>query len=182
MALYALDEIAPTLPDSGHYWVAENAAVMGCVTLHESASVWFGATIRGDNDPIIIGEESNVQDGSVLHTDYGCPLIIGKRVTIGHMVMLHGCTIGDESLIGIGATVMNRAVIGRNCIIGAHALIPEGKIIPDGSLVMGAPGKVIKELTEAQRMMIKASAQVYVDNWKRFKAGLVRLDETGFTF
>ena len=176
MALFSLDGVSPTLPDSGNYWIADNAAVLGNVTLHESASVWFGATLRGDNDPIIVGENSNVQDGSVLHTDMGCPLTIGKDVTIGHMVMLHGCTIGDESLIGIGATVMNRAVIGKNCIIGAHALIPEGKVIPDGSLVMGAPGKIIKELTDPQRMMIKASAQVYVDNWKRFKAGLVPLD------
>lgn len=176
MALYAFDNISPTLPTSGNYWVAENAAVMGNITLKENASVWFGATLRGDNDPIIIGENSNVQDGSVLHTDYGCPLTIGKDVTIGHMVMLHGCTIGDESLIGIGATVMNLAVIGKNCIIGAHALIPEGKIIPDGSLVMGAPGKIIKELSDTQRVMIKASAKVYVDNWKRFKSGLVRVD------
>lgn len=178
MALYTLDDVSPILPASGNYWVAENAAVLGNVTLAENASVWFGATVRGDNDPIIIGENSNVQDGSVLHTDVGCPLNIGKDVTIGHMVMLHGCTIGDESLIGIGATVMNRAVIGKNCIIGAHALIPEGKVIPDGSLVMGAPGKIIKELSYPQRMMIKASAQVYVDNWKRFKSGLVKLDET----
>lgn len=172
MPLYSLDNIAPTLPASGNYWVADSATVLGNVTLEEDSSVWFGATLRGDNDPIIIGERSNIQDGSVLHTDLGCPLTIGKNVTVGHMVMLHGCTIGDESLIGIGATVMNRAVIGKNCIIGAHALIPEGKIIPDGSLVMGAPGKVIKELSDPQRLMLKASAQVYVDNWKRFKAGL----------
>ncbi len=176
MAIYSLDGHAPTLPDSGNYWIAETAAVMGNVSLQEDASVWFGATLRGDNDPITIGERSNIQDGSVLHTDLGCPLTIGKNVTVGHMVMLHGCTIGDESLIGIGATVMNRAVIGKNCIIGAHALIPEGKVIPDGSLVMGAPGKIIKELTDPQRMMLKASAQVYVDNWKRFKSGLVRVD------
>ena len=172
MTLYTLDDIAPTLPASGNYWVADTAVVLGNVTLEEEASVWFGATLRGDNDPIVVGERSNIQDGSVLHTDIGCPLTIGKNVTVGHMVMLHGCTIGDESLIGIGATVMNRAVIGKNCIIGAHALIPEGKVIPDGSLVMGAPGKIVKELSEPQRMMIKASAQVYVDNWKRFKAGL----------
>ena len=176
MALFSLDGVSPTLPDSGNYWVADNAAVLGNVTLHENASVWFGATLRGDNDPIIVGENSNVQDGSVLHTDMGCPLTIGKDVTIGHMVMLHGCTIGDESLIGIGATVMNRAVIGKNCIIGAHALIPEGKVIPDGSLVMGAPGKVVKELGEQHIALIKMSAQVYVDNWKRFKAGLKRID------
>ena len=176
MALFSLDGISPTLPESGNYWVAENASVMGNITLEENASVWFGATLRGDNDPIIIGENSNIQDGSVLHTDVGCPLNIGRDVTIGHMVMLHGCTIGDESLIGIGATVLNRAVIGKNCIIGAHALIPEGKVIPDGSLVMGAPGKVVKELSEQHIAMIKMSAQVYVDNWKRFKAGLKRIE------
>lgn len=176
MALYSLDTVSPTLPASGNYWVADNAAVLGRVILHENASVWFGATLRGDNDPITIGEASNVQDGSVIHTDFGSPVNIGKRVTIGHMVMLHGCTIGDETLIGIGSTILNGAVIGKNCIIGAHALIPEGKVIPDGSLVMGAPGKVVKQVSEPQTMMIKASAQVYVDNWKRFSAGLERLD------
>lgn len=176
MALYDFDGVRPTLPQSGNYWVAENATVLGNVILEENASVWFNAVLRGDNDPITVGENSNVQDGSVLHTDIGCPLNIGKDVTIGHMVMLHGCTIGDESLIGIGATVLNRAVIGKNCIIGAHALIPEGKVIPDNSLVMGAPGKIVKQLSEPQVMMIKGSAQVYVDNWKRFKAGLTRID------
>ena len=177
MALYELDGIRPTTPDSGNYWVADNATVLGNVHMHENSSVWFNAVLRGDNDPITIGENSNIQDGCVLHTDPGCPLTIGKDVTVGHMVMLHGCTIGDESLIGIGATVLNRAVIGKNCIIGAHALIPEGKVIPDNSLVMGAPGKVVKEISDPQIMMIKGSAQVYVDNWKRFKAGLKPLDE-----
>lgn len=176
MALYDFDGVRPQTPQSGNYWVAENATVLGNVILEENASVWFNAVLRGDNDPITIGENSNVQDGSVLHTDIGCPLVIGKDVTIGHMVMLHGCTIGDESLIGIGATVLNRAVIGKNCIIGAHALIPEGKVIPDNSLVMGAPGKIVKQLSEPQVMMIKGSAKVYVDNWKRFKTGLTRID------
>lgn len=176
MALFELDGVRPTIPQSGNFWVAENATVLGNVILEENASVWFNAVLRGDNDPITIGENSNVQDGSVLHTDLGCPLTIGKDVTIGHMAMLHGCTIGDESLIGIGATVLNRAVIGKNCIIGAHALIPEGKVIPDGSLVMGAPGKVVKELRDEQIMLIKGSAQVYVDNWKRFNQGLKRID------
>lgn len=175
MALYTLDGLGPTLPDSGNAWVAENATVLGNVILKEDASVWFNAVLRGDNDPITVGERSNIQDGSVLHTDVGCPLAIGRDVTVGHMVMLHGCTIGDETLIGIGSTVMNRAVIGKNCIIGAHSLIPEGKVIPDGSLVMGAPGKVVRDLTEPQIMMIRASAQVYVDNWKRFRAGLARI-------
>ncbi len=176
MALYDLNGIAPKLPQSGNFWVAENATVLGDVTLHENASVWFNAVIRGDNDPITIGGNSNIQDGSVLHTDIGSPLSIGRDVTVGHMVMLHGCTIGDESLIGIGSTIMNGAVIGKNCIIGAHSLIPEGKVIPDNSLVMGAPGKVVKTLSPQQVMLIKGSAQVYVDNWRRFKAGLKRCD------
>jgi len=176
MAIYELDGIAPKTPNSGNWWIAESATVLGNVELKENASVWFGAVVRGDNDLITIGEDSNVQDGSVLHTDPGCPLVIGDRVTIGHMVMLHGCMIGDESLIGIGATVMNRAVIGKNCIIGAHALIPEGRIIPDNSLVMGAPGKVVRELTDEQAQMMRLSADVYVSNWKRFKADLVRVD------
>ncbi len=174
--MYELDGVSPQVPGSGHFWVAENATVLGDVILGENASVWFNAVLRGDNDPITIGENSNVQDGSVLHTDVDCPLTIGRDVTIGHMVMLHGCTIGDESLIGIGSTVMNRAVIGKNCIIGAHSLIPEGKVIPDNSLVMGAPGKVVKQLSPEQVMLIKGSAQVYVDNWKRFKTGLKRID------
>ncbi|MEO0881609.1 MAG: gamma carbonic anhydrase family protein [Pseudomonadota bacterium] len=172
MALFTLDEMNPVVPESGNYWVAENATVLGNVELKENASVWFNSVLRGDNDPISVGENSNVQDGSVLHTDVGCPLTIGKDVTVGHMVMLHGCTIGDETLIGIGSTILNRAQIGKNCIIGAHTLIPEGKVIPDGSLVMGAPGKIVKEVSAQQIMMIKASAQVYVDNWQRFKPGL----------
>ncbi|MEO0982862.1 MAG: gamma carbonic anhydrase family protein [Pseudomonadota bacterium] len=172
MAIYDFGEISVTTPASGNYWVADNATVLGNVILEENASVWFNAVLRGDNDPITIGENSNVQDGSVLHTDIGCPLVIGRDVTVGHMAMLHGCTIGDETLIGIGSTILNRAKIGKNCIIGAHALIPEGKEIPDGSLVMGAPGKVVKQLSEPQIAMIRASAQVYVDNWKRFKTGL----------
>lgn len=172
MAIYELDGVRPTVPESGKYWVADTASVIGNIILKDNASVWFNAVLRGDNDPITVGENSNVQDGSVLHTDIGCPLNIGRDVTIGHMVMLHGCTIGDETLIGIGATVLNRAVIGKNCIIGAHALIPEGKVIPDNSLVMGAPGKVVRQLSDPQIQLIKASAQVYVDNWKRFQTGL----------
>lgn len=176
MALYELDGVKPVTPETGNYWVAENATVLGRAILRENASVWFNAVLRGDNDPIEIGENSNVQDGSVLHTDVGCPLTIGANVTIGHMVMLHGCTIGDGTLIGIGSTIMNRAKIGKNCIIGAHALIPEGKDIPDNSLVMGAPGKIVRELDASAAQMIAASAQVYVDNWKRFKPGLKRID------
>lgn len=176
MALFDLDGVKPITPESGNYWVAENATVLGRVILKENASVWFNAVLRGDNDPIEIGENSNIQDGSVLHTDHGVPLTIGKNVTVGHMVMLHGCTIGDGTLIGIGSTILNRAKIGKNCIIGAHSLIPEGKEIPDNSLVMGAPGKVVRELDDGAAQMIAASAKVYVENWKRFKSGLTRID------
>lgn len=176
MAIYEIDGKRPTLPESGDYWVAENAQVMGNVVLRENASVWYGAVVRGDNDPIIVGENSNIQDGSVLHTDVGCPLTIGKDVTVGHMVMLHGCTIGDETLIGIGSTILNNAKIGKNCIIGAHALIPEGKEIPDNSLVMGAPGKIIKDVSELQIQVIKGSALHYVENWKRHRETLKRID------
>ena len=176
MAIYKLGDLAPTLPEKGAYWVAENAAVMGNVILKENASVWYGCTVRGDNDPITIGENTNIQDGSVLHTDVGMPLTIGRDVTVGHMVMLHGCTIADETLIGIGSTILNGATIGRNCIIGAHALIPEGKVIPDNSLVMGAPGKVVKELNEHQAAVLKMSAVHYVENWKRHASQIVRVD------
>lgn len=176
MALYDLDGVKPVTPETGNYWVAENATVLGRVILKENASIWFNAVLRGDNDPIEIGENSNIQDGSVLHTDHGVPLTIGKNVTVGHMVMLHGCTVDDGTLIGIGSTILNRAKIGKNCIIGAHSLIPEGKEIPDNSLVMGSPGKVVRQLDENAAQMIAASAQVYVDNWKRFKSGLTRID------
>ena len=140
--------------------------------LKKNASVWFGATIRGDNDPIIIGENSNVQDGSVLHTDTGSPLTIGANVTVGHMVMLHGCSIGDNSLVGIGSIILNGAKIGKNCLIGANVLITEGKEIPDNSLVMGAPGKVVREVSEGQARMLAGGALHYVANWKRYAAEL----------
>lgn len=151
------------------YFIADNATVIGSVILENNASVWFNCVIRGDNDPITIGEGSNVQDGSVLHTDAGIPLNIGRNVTVGHKVMLHGCEIGDNSLIGINAVILNRAKIGRNCIIGANSLIPEGKVIPDNSLVMGSPGKVVKELNEQQVAMLQMSALHYVENFKRYK-------------
>ena len=168
MSVYKLGAIAPTLPPEGEYWIAPNACVMGNVILKKNASIWFGVTLRGDNDPITIGENSNIQDGSVLHTDLGVPLAIGANCTIGHMVMLHGCTIGDNSLVGIGAIVLNGAKIGRNCLIGAGALIPEGKEIPDNSLVMGAPGKVVREVSEHQVQILTGSALHYVENWKRY--------------
>ena len=155
-----------------NYWVADSAMVMGSVLLRTGASVWFNAVLRGDNDLITVGEYSNIQDGSVLHTDPGCPLEIGAFVTVGHKVMLHGCRIGDNSLIGINSVVLNNAKIGRNCLIGANALITEGKEIPDNSMVMGAPGKVVKTLTDQQVAGLKASAAHYWENAQRFMKGL----------
>ncbi|MEW6016608.1 MAG: gamma carbonic anhydrase family protein [Pseudomonadota bacterium] len=172
MAVYNLGDVAPELPAEDEYWIAPTAAVMGNVILKKNASVWFGATLRGDNDPIVIGENSNIQDGSVLHTDAGSPLTIGRDVTVGHMVMLHGCTIGDNSLVGIGSIILNGAKIGKNCLIGANCLITEGKEIPDNSLVMGAPGKVIREVSEGQARVLTASAHHYVENWKRYRREL----------
>src|SRR3954467_6950964 len=174
MSVYNLGGVAPELPEEDEYWIAPNAAVIGRVILKKNASVWWGATLRGDNDPITIGENSNVQDGSVLHTDTGSPLTIGANVTVGHMVMLHGCTIGDNSLVGIGSIILNGAVIGKNCLIGANCLITEGKQIPDNSLVMGSPGKVVRELTPEQRAMMAAGAAHYVANWKRYRAQLAQ--------
>lgn len=168
MGVYDLGETKPRLPGAGDYWVAPNAVVLGDVVLEKNASVWFGATVRGDCDTITIGENSNVQDGSVLHADYGVPLTIGPNVTVGHLVMLHGCTIGEGSLIGIGTIVLNGAKIGRNCLIGANCLITEGKEIPDNSVVMGAPGKVVKGVSDAQAQALIGSAAHYVQNWKRF--------------
>ena len=156
----------------GDYWVADNAIVVGSVLLEQDASVWFNAVLRGDNELITVGEGSNVQDGAVLHTDPGCPLVIGRNVTIGHKVMLHGCEIGDNSLIGINAVVLNRVKIGRNCIIGANALITEGKEIPDNSIVMGAPGKVVRALTEDEIKGLEWSARHYVENARRFRDAL----------
>lgn len=175
MPAYALGDARPDLPDEGEYWIAPNATLIGRVTLRRNASIWFGAVLRGDNEPIVVGEDSNVQDGCVLHTDAGTPLLIGKGVTVGHLAMLHGCAIGDNSLIGIGAVVLNGARIGRNCLIGAKALIPEGKEIPDNSLVVGAPGRVVRQVSEAQQHMLAESAAHYVGNWKRYAQGLKAL-------
>ena len=172
MNAYKLDTVTPTVPNDDEYWIAPGAIVVGNVILKKNSSIWFGAVLRGDNEPITVGVNSNVQDQSVLHTDVGKPLVIGDNVTIGHRVMLHGCTIGDGSLIGIGAIVLNGARIGRNCLIGAGALITEGKEIPDNSVVMGAPGRVIREVSPEQAAVISAGAQFYVQNWKRFKAGM----------
>ncbi|WP_306004962.1 gamma carbonic anhydrase family protein [Aquicoccus porphyridii] len=170
MTLYALDGHAPQCHEDT--WVAPDANLIGRITLEEGASVWFGATLRGDNEPIVVGAGSNVQENCVFHTDMGYPLTIGTDCTIGHKVMLHGCTIGDDSLIGMGATILNGAKIGSGCLIGAGALIAENKEIPDGSLVMGAPGRVIRQLDGPAKAMLKASAQHYQDNMRRFRAGL----------
>lgn len=151
------------------YYVADNATVVGRVALENNASVWFNAVLRGDNALITVGENSNIQDGAVLHTDPGVPLTIGRNVTVGHMAMLHGCTVGDNSLIGINAVILNGAKIGKHCLIGANSLIPEGKEIPDGSLVMGSPGRVVKTLTPEQQQDLIKSADIYVANFKRFK-------------
>ncbi|MEQ8857792.1 MAG: gamma carbonic anhydrase family protein [Pseudomonadales bacterium] len=156
----------------GDYWVADSAVVLGSVLLKRDASVWFNAVLRGDTELITVGEGSNVQDGSVLHTDPGCPLVIGANVTVGHKVMLHGCEIGDNSLIGINAVILNRAKIGRNCLIGANALITEGKEIPDNSMVLGSPGKVVRELSEEEIRGLRTSAQHYVENARRFRTGI----------
>lgn len=153
-------------------WVAPTATLIGKVRLQAGANVWFGAVLRGDNELIDIGENSNVQDGTVMHSDMGSPLTLGKGVTVGHNAMLHGCTVGDYSLVGINAVILNGARIGKHCIIGANALIPEGKEIPDGSLVVGSPGKVVRELTEAQKKMLEASAAHYVHNAERYARDL----------
>ncbi|HET9700357.1 MAG TPA: gamma carbonic anhydrase family protein [Burkholderiales bacterium] len=146
-----------------HHFIADSATLIGSVVLEEETSVWFNAVIRGDNDLITIGARSNIQDGAVLHTDPGIPLSIGRDVTVGHMAMLHGCTVGDGSLIGIKAVILNRAVIGRDCLIGAGSLIPEGRVIPDGSLVMGAPGKIIRTLSATEVERLRRSAGSYVE-------------------
>jgi carbonic anhydrase/acetyltransferase-like protein (isoleucine patch superfamily) len=168
---YALGDDRVSTADD-RCWIAPTAVLIGKVSLASNASVWWNSVLRGDNEPISVGEGSNVQDGCVLHTDIGFPLVIGKGVTVGHMVMLHGCTIGDDSLIGIGAVVLNGAVIGRNCLIAAGALVPEGKSIPDNSLVMGAPGKVVGEVTPAHLARMRESAEQYVDNWQRYRRDL----------
>jgi len=176
MTLYALDGVAPELPEEGRCFVAPDANLIGRVRLDEDASVWFGATLRGDNEWITIGARSNVQDGSVLHTDIGSPLDIGEDVTIGHSVILHGCTIGAGSLIGMGATILNGAKIGKFCIVGANALVPENREYPDYSLIVGAPAKVTRQLDEAAQQRLLVSAAHYVENGRRYRLGLTKID------
>ena len=179
MNVYNLGAASPTLPGQGEYWIAPNAMVLGNVILKKNASIWFGAILRGDNDLITVGENSNVQDNAVLHTDASFPLTIGSKVTIGHLAMLHGCTIGDNSLIGIGAVIMNGARIGKNCLIGAGALITENKEIPDNALVMGSPGKVVRTLSDEQAAALPRSADGYLANWKRYRAELAPFAPAG---
>lgn len=171
MSVHALDGVVPVLP-AEFCFIAETAVVIGDVLLGEDAGIWFGAVLRGDNERISIGPATNIQDNCVLHTDMGFPLSIGAGCTIGHSAVLHGCSIGDNSLVGMSVTVLNGAVIGRNCLIGAGALITEGKQIPDNSLVVGAPGKVVRLLTDSEVEGVRQSARHYVDNARRFAAGL----------
>jgi carbonic anhydrase/acetyltransferase-like protein (isoleucine patch superfamily) len=175
MPCYRLGDKAPAF--GSDTWIADNATLIGDVRLGDNASVWWGAVLRGDNDPITIGANSNIQDGSVLHTDAGVPLTIGAHVTVGHLVMLHGCTIGDGSLIGIKSVILNKAVIGKNCIIGANSLIPEGKVIPDGSLVIGSPGKVVRQLSDEEIARLHASAEHYVHNAQRYRKELATISD-----
>ena len=173
MALYQLDDLKPTVHPSA--WVADNAKVIGDVTLAEDTSVWYGVVIRGDTSTITVGKGSNIQDNSVLHADIGMPLVIGEGVTVGHQVLLHGCTVGNNSLIGIGAIVLNGAKIGNNCLVGAGALVTEGKEFPDGSMIIGSPAKAVRMLSPEQIEGLKMSAHHYINNANRYKAGLKKL-------
>jgi carbonic anhydrase/acetyltransferase-like protein (isoleucine patch superfamily) len=175
MPLYELDGVAPTTAGEGRFWIAPDAQVMGQVTLGPDASVWFGAVIRGDNHPIVIGARTNIQDGSILHTDEGVPLVLGEGVTVGHRAVLHGCRIEDNVLIGIGATVLNGAVVGRDSLVGAHALITEGKSFPPRSMILGAPAQVRRPLSDDEVEMLRWSAAHYVENARRFAKGLRKL-------
>lgn len=174
MALYKLGDHTPQVHSTA--WIAASAEVIGRVALAENVSVWFGAVIRGDVEDIRIGRNSNIQDNSVLHADAGQPLVIGENVTVGHQVMLHGCTVGDGALIGIRAVVLNGAQIGRNCIVAAGAVVTEGKTFPDGSLILGAPAKVVREVTAEQILGMQAGAAHYVENARRFRMQLQRID------
>jgi len=175
MAIYQLDGTAPELPADRLYWIADTASVIGKVRLHTNVSIWFGSVLRGDNEWIEIGTRSQIQDNATLHTDPGFPLTIGRDCVIGHNVVLHGCTIGDASLIGMGAIVLNGAKIGANCLVGAGALVTEGKVYPDNSVILGAPAKAMRESDEQVRAMIARAADVYVKRWKRYAAGLKRI-------
>lgn len=172
MPLYEIDGIQPDLPPNDEFWIAPNAVVIGRVRLLKNASVWFGAVLRGDNEWITVGENSNVQDLSVIHTDPGQPVVIGADVTVGHRVILHSATVGDGSLIGMGSTILNRAKIGRNCLVGANTLVTEGKEFPDNCMILGSPARVARSLKESELAMLKISSAGYVHNHQRFKADL----------
>lgn len=176
MAVYALNQKRPVLPHADHVFIAPDAHVIGDVELHDDVGIWFGAVLRGDNERITVGARSNIQEGAMLHTDMGFPLIVGADCTIGHHAILHGCVIGDGSLIGMGATILNGAKIGKHCLVGANALITEGKDFPDYSLIVGAPAKSVRILDEAAAERLKQSAANYVVNARRFATGLTRLD------
>jgi carbonic anhydrase/acetyltransferase-like protein (isoleucine patch superfamily) len=176
MPIYSLDDVAPDLPEADSYWIAPDAHVIGKVRLGVDVGIWFGAVLRGDNELIDIGEGTNIQEGALLHTDMGAPLTVGPGCTIGHKAILHGCTIGENSLIGMGATVLNYARIGANCLVGAGALVTEGKEFPDNSLIVGMPAKAIRVLDETAIEKLRWSAQNYVANWKRFAKGMRRID------
>ena len=176
MPVYALDDIRPVLPPAGHYWVAPDAHVIGRVRLGTDVGIWFGAVLRGDNELIDIGDRTNIQEGSMLHTDPGIPLTVGEDCTVGHHAILHGCVVGRNTLIGMGATVLNGARIGANCLVGANALVTEGKEFPDNSLIVGAPAKAIRTLDPDAIERLRDSALRYVSNWRRHASGLKRID------
>jgi carbonic anhydrase/acetyltransferase-like protein (isoleucine patch superfamily) len=175
MPVYCLDDHSPEVPPAGTFWIAPDAHVIGKVTLARDVGIWFGAVLRGDNEPITIGERSNVQEHAVLHTDIGYPLSVGRGCTIGHRAILHGCVIGDNTLIGMGAIILNGAKIGSNCLVGAGALVTEGKEFPDNSLIVGTPARAIRSLDEPVIGRLTQSAETYVRNWKRYAAGLKAL-------
>ncbi|THV25269.1 gamma carbonic anhydrase family protein [Peteryoungia ipomoeae] len=175
MSVYALGDRRPHLPPGDRYWIAPTAVVVGDVRLGTDVSVWFGAVLRGDNDPITIGAGSNVQDGTVVHSDPGFPTLVGAGCTIGHRAILHGCTLGDNTLVGMGATILNGAIIGKNCIVGAKALVTEGKVFPDNSLIVGAPARVVRSLDDNAVARLRLSAAHYVANWQRYAVGLTVL-------
>jgi carbonic anhydrase/acetyltransferase-like protein (isoleucine patch superfamily) len=176
LPLYALGDQQPEIPSSGRYWIAPDAHVIGNVRLGEDVGIWFGAVLRGDNEPITLGAGSNIQEGAVVHVDPGFPVTIGTGCTIGHRAIVHGCTIGDNSLIGMGATVLNGAIIGNNCLVGANALVTEGKVFPDNSLIVGAPAKAVRILDDDAVEGLRKSAANYIRNWQRFSKSLQRID------
>ena len=175
MTVYALDGVSPTLPDEGRYWLAPSSAVIGQVTLAEDVSIWFGAVLRGDNEPIRLGARTNIQEHVMIHTDPTFPCTVGSDCTIGHRAIVHGCTLGSNTLVGMGAIILNGARVGDNCLIGAGALVSEGREIPDNSVVLGMPGKVVREVSEEQIAMMKRAGDSYVARWKRFTGGLAEV-------